>query len=55
MDVKLIVSRGGKGFVQNAGDVVSVTPEEAKRMIAAQQAVSVEKAVKRARVETASK
>lgn len=33
MKVKLLTSRAGAGFVQNLGDVIDVSPEEAKRMM----------------------
>lgn len=52
MKIKLLVSRCGPGVVQNAGDVINVEPEEAQRMVAAEQAEYVrtpkkaEKAVK---------
>lgn len=39
--VRLIVSRAGTGFAQSAGDVIEVSDQEAKRMIAAEQAVPV--------------
>jgi hypothetical protein len=51
MKVKLLVSRGGPGISQNAGDVVEVSEAEGKRMIEANQAVPFPE-VKR---ETASK
>lgn len=44
MKVKLLVSRAGVGFVQNAGDEIDVDDEQAQRMIEAQQAVPVGKA-----------
>ena len=34
MKVKLLAPRGGVGFSQNRGDVVTVPDDEAKRMIA---------------------
>jgi hypothetical protein len=60
MQVELLVSRAGPGISQNAGDIVEVTSDEAARMIAAGQAspvraVKPEKAVRRAKVEKASK
>lgn len=39
MKVKLLISRGGADFTQNAGDEVDVSAEEGKRMIEAGQAV----------------
>lgn len=50
MKVKLLVSRAGPYFSQNAGEVVEVDEAEAKRLIASDQAepfVEVEKAVKK--------
>lgn len=41
MKVKLLISRGGAGFTQNAGDEVEVSEDEAKRMIEACQAVPI--------------
>lgn len=41
MKVKLLVGRGGIGFVQNAGDVIEVDDDEGKRMIFANQAEPV--------------
>lgn len=41
MKVKLLISRGGAGFTQNAGDEVEVSEDEAKRMIEAGQAVPI--------------
>lgn len=39
MKVKLLQSRAGVDFSQNAGDIVEVSASEAERMIAAGQAV----------------
>lgn len=33
MKVKLLTSRAGAGFVQHVGDIIEVSPEEAKRMM----------------------
>ena len=41
MQVKLLISRAGAGFSQNAGDVVEVEDAEAVRMIAAGQAHAI--------------
>ena len=41
MRVKLLVSRAGADFVQNAGDEIEVPDDEAARMIAAGQATAV--------------
>lgn len=55
MKVKLLTSRAGVNFSQNAGDVIDVSDDEAKRMIEAGQASPVakvsepEKAVRRGR------
>ena len=55
MKVKLLVSRAGPAGVQNAGDEIDVSGDEATRLIEAQQAVPVrhsaptEKAVRRGR------
>lgn len=35
MKVKLLISRGGVGFTQNAGDEIDVDNDEAKRMMEA--------------------
>lgn len=55
--VKLLVSRSGPDTADNAGDEIEVDAAEAKRMIAAGQAVgTVERATKRpAKVERATK
>lgn len=60
MKIKLIVSRAGAGFAQNAGDEIEVGDAEAIRMIAAGQAeavrsATVEKATKTAKAEKAVK
>jgi hypothetical protein len=57
MKIKLIVSRAGVDFVQNAGDEIEVDALEGIRMIEAGQAIPVsevvtEKAVKEPVVET---
>lgn len=54
--IKLLVSRAGLGFSQTAGEEVAVDAAEAKRMIAAGQAVALkkERAVKAPKVETAT-
>lgn len=49
MKVKLLVSRSGADFTQNAGDVVDVSEAEAQRMFKAGQAEPVKA------VETAAK
>ena len=55
MKVKLLTSRAGVDFSQNAGDVIDVSEAEGKRMIEAGQAapianvVSPEKAIRRGR------
>lgn len=36
MKVKLLTSRAGADFVQNVGDVIEVSAEEAKRMMESQ-------------------
>ena len=41
MKVKLLVSRAGVGFSQNAGDVIDVDPEEGKRLLDRQMAEAV--------------
>ena len=41
MQVKLKVSRAGVRFAQRPGDVVTVSPAEGARMIAANQAVAL--------------
>lgn len=41
IEVMLLVSRAGPGISQNAGDTVSVSEEEARRMFAANQAEPV--------------
>ncbi len=41
MKVKLLVSRAGVGFSQNAGDVIEVDPEEGKRLLDRQMAEAV--------------
>jgi len=38
MKVKLLIGRGGSGFVQNIGDIVEVGENEGARMIEAGQA-----------------
>ena len=60
MKVKLLVSRAGPAGVQNAGDVVDVSADEARRMCEVGQAEMLrsekpEKAVKRAKAEKAVK
>lgn len=60
MKIKLLVSRAGANFVQNAGDEIEVGDAEAVRMIEAGQAVAVrsaqpEKAVARPKIERAVK
>lgn len=60
MKVKLLVSRSGAMGAQNVGEEVEVSADEAKRMVAAGQAVLLrgikpEKAVKRAKAERAVK
>lgn len=60
MKVKLLVSRAGVGFSQNAGDIVEVSDGEASRMIEAGQAEPVraqpvERATKKRRSEKATK
>lgn len=54
MKVKLLISRAGAGFVQNAGDEIDVSPEEAKRMMESQppQCVPIREA---ADIETTAK
>jgi hypothetical protein len=42
LKVKLLVSRCGTDFVQNAGEVVDIEDAEAKRVIDAGQGVAVE-------------
>lgn len=39
MKIKLLVSRGGVGFNQNAGDIIEVDESEGLRMIKKGQAV----------------
>lgn len=41
MKIRLLVSRGGAGFSQNAGEEIDVDADEAARMIEAGQAVPV--------------
>lgn len=59
--VKLLVSRAGLTFSQNAGDVVEVDADEAQRMVAAGQAELMregpkpEKATRRSAPEKAAK
>jgi hypothetical protein len=58
MKIKLLISRADATGAQNRGDVVDVSPEEAKRMVDAGQAEIVrsaapEKAVKRSKAEKA--
>ena len=58
MKIKLLTSRSGVTFSQNAGDVVTVEDDEAKRMIEAGQAVEfgeVEKAQSKTKPENTSK
>lgn len=60
MQVKLLMSRATLTASQNRGEVIEVTPDEAQRMVAAEQAEIVrsakpEKAVSRAKPEKASK
>lgn len=60
MKIKLLVSRAGVGFSQNAGDEIEVSAEEAKRMVESGQAVPVgaapkEKATSKAKPERAVK
>ena len=54
MDVILVIGRAGDGFVQNAGEQVTVSADEGKRMIENGSAVPVraekkkiEKAIKK--------
>lgn len=56
MKVKLLVSRVGPYGSQTAGEEIEVGAEEAKRLIAANQAVAAkkERAVKRTKFETAT-
>lgn len=42
MKIKLLVSRAGMDFSQNAGDEIEVDAAEAKRMIDAGQAEAIE-------------
>lgn len=42
MKVKLLVSRAGADFSQNAGDVVEVSEDEALRLVKAEQAELVQ-------------
>lgn len=56
--IRLLVSRAGVGFAQDAGSVVTVDPAEAARLIAAGQAVpadTIETAVVEPVVERAVK
>ena len=53
--VKLLVGRCGPSICDNAGDIVEVSAEEAKRLISTSQAVSVERATNRAKTEKAVK
>lgn len=57
MKIKLLIGRGGPDVNDNAGDIVEVTADEAKRMIAAGQAIEnkVEKATKKGKAENATK
>lgn len=60
MKVKLLVGRCGPTVNDNAGDEITVSEDEGKRMIAANQAVPVrqkrtERATKKDAVETAVK
>lgn len=60
MKVRLLVSRAGVGFSQNAGDEIDVDTAEAARMIEAGQAVpirdqNVERATQKVAVEKAVK
>lgn len=58
MKIKLLVSRAGIGFSQNAGEVVEVDEKEAARMIAKGQAEEIAKKETRPRktkTETTSK
>jgi hypothetical protein len=49
MQIRLLVSRAGSDFAQNAGDVIEVDADEAGRMIDAGQAELIrEEAVERA-------
>lgn len=43
MEIKLLVSRSGVDFSQNAGDVIKVSDDEGLRMIAAGQAEATTK------------
>jgi hypothetical protein len=59
MKVKLLVSRSGNGIVQNRGDIIDVSVEEAESLINAGQAevqrdAPVERAVAKPRVERAT-
>lgn len=60
VEVKLLVSRTGADGASSVGDVIEVSADEAKRMVAAGQcelvrAAAPEKAVKRAKAEKAIK
>jgi len=60
MKIKLLISRAGADFSQNAGDVIEVGADEGQRMIDAGQAelmrdAKIERAVAKAKVEKATK
>ena len=60
MKIKLLISRAGADFSQNAGDVIEVSADEGQRMIDAGQAelmreAKIERAVAKAKVEKATK
>lgn len=57
MKVKLLVSRAGPFFSQNAGEIIEVDDAEGKRLIASDQAEPVQKetATKKQPVKTATK
>jgi hypothetical protein len=55
MKVKLLVSRGGPGIDQRAGDEIDVSDAEGKRMIEANQAVPVGRGPAAEKKETATK
>jgi hypothetical protein len=60
MKIKLLISRAGADFSQNAGDVIEVGADEGQRMIDAGQAelmreAKIERAVAKTKVEKATK
>lgn len=55
MKVRLLTSRVGYGFAQSSGDLIEVSPEDGRRMVAAGQAERIEERIETAAIDNRSR